>query len=899
MIHSLRQLLQQISQLWRRLLSLTSRGRLEREMEEEMRFHLEMQIEQNLDAGMAAEEARYAARRQFGNQTWLKEASREMWSLNSVETLIRDLRYGARMLLKNPVFTLIAVITLALGIGANTAIFSLVNTVLLRPLAVAQPERLARLYPRGDQGTSFPNYRDLAAGNQVFSELAGHAVMQLNFGQGETMTRVGGELVTGNYFAALGVSPMIGRTFGTETDGTSGAHPVAVVSNGFWRRKFNADPALVGQTITLNSQKFTVVGIMPEGFRGTWPLVIAPEVWVPVNMQPALFPGANRLEDRSWAWFDVFGRLKPEISLAQAQAAVVLQASRLAETYPEENRGLERTELLPLDAIRGASFMQAISVFAGLLGVIVGLVLLIACANVANLLLARAALRRQEVAIRLALGATRWRLLRQLLTESILLALAGGVGGCLLATWLMSMARAYRPPAQTPVPIEISPTLDARTLSFTLLVSLLAGVLFGLAPAWHASKSALVPLLKDGPGAIGARAARFSLRNILVIGQVAVSLVLLICAGLFLRSLGQAQNIDPGFETERVLTVQLDLEPAGYNEARGRIFYQQLIDQVERTPGVQAATLAEIIPLTLSRAHARVAVEGHERPDGNYPEIDNNIVGPRYFETMGIPVVAGREFNRRDIEGAPPVVIVNETMARLFWPNQSPLGRRMRFPLRNGNFSPYLEVVGVVKDSKYRTLGEEPQSFFFTSALQNYGRQRALHVRTVGEPGRLRSAVRESALALDKSLLIEVATIRENLALALLPARIAVSLLGALGLLGLSLALVGIYGVISYAVSQRTSEIGLRMALGAQSGVIFRLVIGQGMKLTLLGIGLGAAAAMALTRFLTSLLVGISPTDPLTFATLAAMFSLAALLACYIPARRATKVDPLASMRRE
>jgi len=553
-------LFQFVSQLWRRLLSLLRRGRHEREMEEEMRFHLEMQIEQNLAAGMAAEEARYDAERQFGNQTWLKEVSREMWSLNSIETLIQDLRYGSRMLMKNPGFTLIAVLTLALGIGANTAIFSLVNTALLRPLAVEQPERLAHLYPRGSQGTSFPNYRDLAAGNQAFSELAGHAVMRLNFGQGETMTRVAGELVTGNYFAALGVRPMIGRTFGTETDGTPGAHPVAVVGNGFWRRKFNSDPALVGQTITLNSQKFTVIGIMPEGFRGTWPLVIAPEVWIPVTMQPALFPGANRLENRAWGWFDVFGRLKPGISLAQAQAAVVLQAGRLAETYPEENRGLERTELLPLGTIRGASFMQAISVFAGLLGVIVGLVLLIACANVANLLLARAALRRQEVAIRLALGATRWRLLRQFLTESILLAFAGGVGGCLLAIWLMGMIRAYRPPAQTPVPIEINPSLDTRTLGFTLLVSLLAGVLFGLAPALHAIRSALVPLLKEGAGAIGGKVARFSLRNILVVGQVAVSLVLLICAGLFLRSLRQAQNIDPGFETERVLTASLKIQ---------------------------------------------------------------------------------------------------------------------------------------------------------------------------------------------------------------------------------------------------------------------------------------------------------------------------------------------------
>ncbi|MGH9848745.1 MAG: ABC transporter permease, partial [Blastocatellia bacterium] len=815
------------------------------------------------------------------------------------DEMIQDLRFGVRLLLKSPGFTLIAVLTLALGIGANTAIFSLINTVLLRPLAVAQPEQLVRIYTRGSQNTSFPNYRDLVAGNQVFSELAGHAVLPLNLGQGEAMSRVSGELVTGNYFAALGVSAVIGRTFGTETDGAVGAHPVAVVSHGFWQRRFNGDPALVGQTIALNGQQFTVIGIMPQGFRGTWPLVIAPEAWVPVTMQPALLPGADRLNNRGSGWFDVFGRLKPGVSLAQAQAAVVLQTKRLAETWPEQNRGLEQAEVLPLDAIRGASFMRVVSVFAGLLSVLVGLVLLIACANVANLLLARAALRQQEIAVRLALGATRWRLLRQLLTESVLLALAGGAAGCLLALWLMGLVRAWRPPAQVPVPIEINPTLDMRMLGFTLLVSIVAGVIFGLAPAWQASRLALLPWLKEGRGAIGGRASRYSLRNILVVTQVAVSLLLLICAGLFLRSLGQAQSIDPGFETERVLTVALDLEPGGYDQSRGSVFYRQLLDQVERVPGVQAASLGANIPLTFSRISFEVAIEGRDTAGGDFPVVDSNRVGPRYFETMGIPLLAGREFNRQDAAATTPVVIVNETMARRFWPGQNPLGRRLRIPQGNNTFSPYYEVIGLVKDSKYGTLGEEPKSFFYQAALQNYSRQTTLHVRTAGDPNALRKAVRESISALDKSLLVEVAAMRENLALAVLPARVAASLLGLLGLLGLSLALVGIYGVISYAVSQRTGEIGLRMALGARPLDVFRLVLGQGMKLTLLGIGLGAAGALVLTRSLTSLLVGVSPTDPLTFATLVALFCLVALLACYLPARRASKVDPMIALRHE
>jgi predicted permease len=815
------------------------------------------------------------------------------------DEMIQDLRFAIRMLLKQPGFTLIAVLTLALGIGANTAIFSLIDTVLLRPLAVAQPERLVRIHTRGSQYTSYANYRDLVDGNQVFSELSGHAVMALNLRQGEVMSRVFGELVTGNYFAALGVAPAIGSAFGTETDGAVGAHPVAVVSYGFWQRRFNADPSLAGQTIVLNGQQFTVIGIMPEGFRGTWPLVIAPEIWVPVTMQPVLFPGADRLNDRGRGWFDVFGRLKPEISLAQAQAAVVLQTKRLAENYPEQNRGLERTEVLPLDAIRGASFMQAISVFAALLSMIVGLVLLIACANVANLLLARAASRQQEVAIRLALGATRFRLIRQLLTESVLLAVSGGAAGCLLAGWLMRVVHSFRPPAQTPVPIEINPSLDMRMLGFTLVVSMLAGVLFGLAPAWQASKPALVPLLKEGRGAMGGRALRFSLRNTLVVGQVAVSLLLLICAGLFLRSLERAQHVDPGFETVRVLTVQLDLEPGGYDATRGTLFYQQLLDRIERVPGVEAASLGENIPLTFSRNTFGVAIEGSDAPDDDYPEIDSNRVGPRYFETMGIPLLAGREFNRQDVATAPRVVIINETMARRFWPGQNPLGRRLRSRLGDNTLSPYYEVVGLVKDSKYNTLGEEPQPFLYEATLQSYRHVGVLHVRSVGEPTGLRNAVRDCVSGLDKSLLVEVATMRENLALAVLPARIAASLIGQLGLLGLSLALVGIYGVISYAVARRTSEIGLRMALGARPLDVFRQVIGQGMKLTLLGIGLGAASALALTRFLTSFLVGVSPADPLTFVTLAMLCSLVALLACYLPARRAAKIDPMAALRHE
>jgi len=882
-------------------LPLWRRQRREEELEEEIQSHLQMAIRDRMERGESAEDAELAARREFGNVGLIKETTRGMWGFGALETIWQDLRYGARMLLKQPGFTLAAILTLALGIGANTAIFSVVNSVLLRPPVAAQPEQLLRIFKRHGNFFSFPNYRDLAEGTQAFSMLAAHYPGRLNLRQGDSMGRVYGEFVTGNFFPALGVPAALGRTFGTETDDAPGAHPVAVVSHGLWQRRFGGDAGLVGLTIMLNGHRFTVIGIMPEGFRGTWPIGLAPELWTPL-MQPQLRPGADFFGDRNRESVNVFGRLKPGVSPAQAQAEVSLVTKRLAETYPvldpDVNRDLEGSKVYPLSYLP-EFLMRIIRVFVGLVTVIAGLVLLLVCANVANLLLSRAVLRRQEVAIRLALGASRRRVIRQLLTESALLALAGGAAGCLLAVWLTNLLRSFHLP--TDVPIELNATLDSRALGFTLAVSVLSGVLFGLAPAWHATKLDLVPMLKDDRRGGGGRTARFSVRNLLVISQVTMSLVLLICAGLFTRSLQNVHNFDPGFETERVLTVPLDLEAAGYDEARGHLFYRQLLDQFEQTPGVRRVSLAEIIPLKTEMARgSQVAVEGSDAPGGDYPSFLLNTVGPRYFETMGIPLLAGREFNRQDSKGAPLVVVVNETMARRFWTGpQSALGRRVRLAERENVLSPYYEVVGVVKDSKYRSLGEEPRSFFYVPALQNYRQQMALHVRTTGEPNLLRSAVRDRVLALDKGLPVEVATMRENLAVAFLLPRVAATVLGLVGLFGLSLAMVGIYGVISYAVSQRTGEIGLQMALGAQSRDILRLVIGEGMGLTLIGTIIGLTLAVAMTRLLASLLYGVTATDSMTFAVVTLFLIGVALLACYLPARKATKIDPMTALRHD
>jgi putative ABC transport system permease protein len=877
------------------------RRRREEELEEEIQSHLRMAIRDRMQRGESAKDAESAARREFGNVGLIKETARGMWGFGALETFWQDLRYGARMLLKQPGFTLMAILTLSLGIGANSAIFSVVNALLLRPPLAAQPEQMAQI-DKLEQGfgnhTSFPNYRDLVEGTEAFSALAAFSAGPVNLGQGDAMTRVFGESVTGNYFPAFGVSAALGRTFGTEADGALGAYPVAVVSHGAWQRRFGADPGLVGKTIMLNGQQFTVIGIMPEGFRGAWPLGIAPEIWTPLTMSRQLKPGADIFGDRGNHSLSVIGRLKPGVSQTQAQAEVSLVARRLAESYPKENRGLENAKVYPIDKLNEVP-MRVIPVFMGLVTVISGLVLLLACANVANLLLSRAAQRRQEVAIRLALGAGRRRLIRQLLTESLLLALAGGAAGCLLAICVTSLLRLF--PAPIPVPMEFNVTVDYRVLCFNLAVSLLSGVLFGLAPAWQASKLDLVPMLKDDRRGGGGRTPRFSLRNLLVISQVAVSLVFLICAGLFTRSLQQANNIDPGFETERALTVPLDLESVGYDETRGRLFYRQLLEQVERMPGVQSATLAKFVLAKGEGAGSSdVAVEGYDAADGDYPSFRLNLVGPRYFETMGIPFLAGREFNSQDSEGAPLVVIVNETMARRFWQGpQSALGRRLRLLERDNVLSPYYEVVGVVKDSKYRSLGEEPQSFFYVSAPQDYRQQMVLHVRTFGDPGLLRSAVRDRVLALDKGLMVEAATMRENLAESFLPARVAAIVLGLVGLFGLSLAVVGIYGVVSYAVSQRTGEIGLRMALGAESRDILRLVIGQGLKLTLIGVGVGATIALALSGLLSRLLIGVSAADPVTFLTVPLLLTAVAVFACWIPARRATKVAPMIALRCE
>jgi macrolide transport system ATP-binding/permease protein len=819
--------------------------------------------------------------------------------------LWQDLRYGLKKLVKNPGFTTVAVLALAFGIGANSTIFSLANSLFLRQLPVPQSNQLVWLFTDQNNNVSYPDYLDYSRQTDIFSGLLAYDWIALNMGNSGQADRIQGASVSANYFDVLRVTVERGRSFLPEEDQTPGAAPVAVISHQLWQDHFGNDSDVIGKTVVLNGQQFTIVGVAPPGFVGTEE-AFPRDIWVPLSMRTQLRSGTigvganqNPLTDRNARWFTIMARLKPGVSLPQAQTRMDFVAAQLASAHPETNanrhitvyaagngRPFFRTMLLPVTWILLAT---------------VGLVLLIACANVANLLLARSTARRKEIAIRLALGASRGRLVRQLMTESVLLAFVGGCAGLVLSIWVTNLLMALKP--SVPLPININVRADWRVLVFTFLFSLVAGIVFGLVPALQASKPELVPVLKDERSAFGHRHTLFSLRNILVIAQVAMSLVVLVAAGLFLKSLRNAQTISPGFDATQVLTMSLATGSQGYDETKSRLFYQQLVNRVQSLPGVQAASIAQSAPLSFFYAPALAAptiVEGHEPPAGeNPPIIGNNTVGPNYFQTLGIPLLRGRDFTAEVQQGTPSVVIINETMAHSFFANQEPIGRRLRV-MRRGERPVSCEIIGVVRESKYLSLGEDPVPFLFLPFSQNPSPVMTLLVRADGNPKSLIAAVRHEVKGLDDNLPpFNVVTLAENIDISLFPARFGALLLGGFGLLALVLATVGIYGVMSYSVSQRTHEIGIRMALGAQVNNVLRLVVGQGMVLASIGMAIGLAAAFALTRVVKNLLYGVSATDLATFAVITVLLFVVALLASYLPARRATKVDPLVALRYE
>ncbi|MFN7943774.1 MAG: ABC transporter permease [Blastocatellia bacterium] len=801
-----------------------------------------------------------------------------------MQTLWQDLRYGARMLFKQPGFTLVAVITLSLGIGANTAIFSVVNAVLLRPLPYPESGQLTWVWMdnRGEgiheDIASWPNFEDWRAQNQTFQAMAGVLDRRFNLtGAGEP-EEVYGANVSPNFFELMRVSPARGRGFQADEE-QEGRDQVVVIGYGLWQRRFGGEANIVGQTLSLNGQPHTIIGVMPPGFQ----FPDKTEIWKP------LAPDAQTRTSRGAFWLPVIGRLKPGVTRAQAQADMTAIAQRLEQQYPNTNTGFGVNVVLMHEQLVG-KLRTALWVLLGA----VGCVLLIACANVANLLLARAATRQKEVAIRAALGASRWRVVRQLLTESLVLATVGGVLGLWLARWGLDALVALAP---SDLPRVESISVDRRVLFFTLGLSLLTGLVFGLAPALQASKLNLGEVLKEG-GRGGSSGQRT--RSALVVAEIALALVLLVGAGLLLKSSWRLQQVNPGFNPERVLKVRLSLPSSKYPEGTNvAAFYQQLLERLNALPGVQAAGATSSVLLYKIHNSAGILIEGRPAPNGPRPELPLDSVSPNYFQVMGMQIVQGRNFNEQDKRDGLPVAIVNETMARRFWPDEDPIGKRFTF----GNAGPqanWLTVVGVVRDSRRQGLDAPIRMESFLPHAQRPLRAMEVVLRTTDDPLVMARTVRTAVWSLDGNLPVsEIETVEQMLGARIAPRRFNLLLLGLFALVAVLLAAVGIYGVMAYAVTQRTREIGIRVALGAQTRDVLRLVVRQGMSLTGIGIGIGLVTAMWATRLMTGLLFGVRATDPVTFVAIALLLAFVALVACWIPARRATKVDPLVALRCE
>ncbi len=812
-----------------------------------------------------------------------------------METLLKDLRYGLRSLLKQPGFTVIAVITLALGIGANTAMFSVINAVLLRPLPYQDPSRLVTIWEESPERglyqlpISYANYRDWIDQNRVFEQISAYTFTNLNLtGAGEP-ARLSTVRTSASLFSLIGATPQLGRTFLTEED-KEGGNRVVILGHGLWQSRFGSDASIVGKSLTLNNQSYTVVGVMspnfqfPVGFGYLGRVLNDPtDLYVPIA---ATGTEASR---GNYSFF-ALGRLKPGVTIDQARAEMTTIERRLEQQYPDSNTGIG-ISLIPTQEQTVKEIRPALLVLL----VAVAFMLLIACANIANLLLARAASRQKEIAIRTALGASRLRVLRLLLAESLMLSLAGGLLGLLLAFWGTDALMALTPDN---IPRLNEVGVDARVFGFTLAVSLVTGIFFGLIPAIHASKPDLNEALKEGSrGAMGSSAGKRT-RSILVAVEVALSLVLLIGAGLMIKSFARLQQVNLGFNPDKVLAVTLTLSQSRYPEAREQAaFFQETLDRLQSLPGVQSAGATTALPLTLELSGSDFRIEGHPEPEaGKEMLIHTRSVSPGYFGTLGISLLKGRDFSDRDNSDAPKTAIINNELARTYFSNEDPLGKRVTFD----DGQSWISIVGVIGDVKQLGLDESAKPEVYFPYLQVSEPSMSLVVRTGSDPLTLAAAVKNQIQTIDKDLPIDEAkTMEQLLAESVSGRRFNMLLLSVFALVALVLAVVGIYGVMSYTVTQRTHEIGIRVAIGAQPRDVFRMVIGQGMMLAMIGVAFGLVGAFGLTRLMTSMLFGVEPTDPATFIGIAVLLIGVALAACYIPGRRATKVDPLVALRYE
>lgn len=801
-----------------------------------------------------------------------------------MQILRQDLRYGVRMLTKKPLFTVIAVITLALGIGANTAIFSVVNAVLLRALPYHNSNQLvvlAAVGPSGDRdGVSILEAQDFQTQMRSLEDLTAFQTQSVNLTGGERPDRVRGAFVSANFFKVFNLAPVVGRTF-AEGEDRQGAAKLAVVNEKMWQERLSGDRNLEAKSLILNGESYSIIGVVPTSFKHPFDADV--EVWMPV----ANFPGNNGQRDARFLF--AFGHLKPGIELSQAQAEASTIANQLAQAYPKENAGRgAKVEFFRELMVGGVRPMLRL-LFAA-----VGVILLIACANLANLLLARGLARQREIAVRAALGASRWRLIRQLLTETTLISLAGGAGGLLLAHWgLYALLKLPQNFVRTE-----DATLDTRVLLFAFALSLLTGWLFGLVPALQLARPELQSFLREGARGSGEGARWNRVRGAFVVAQVALSLLLLVSAGLLIRSFDKLLRVDLGFRPEKLLTLEYRLPRSKYREPQAQWnFHRQVMDRIQEVPGVQSVSLVRGLPFSGNGGTTAIVLPDREPPaQGQEPEVMFNTAMPNYFETIGIPFIKGRLFDAQDQLNTPPVLIINQTMAQRFWPGQDPLGKQVKF-LEDGSTG---TVVGVVGDAKHYWLDDESRPQMYNSYTQQPGYFATVVVRTTVEPLALSESVRQALWKVDADQpMWKIRTVEFLVNRSVADRKFLMALMGIFASLALVLTMIGLYGVISYLVNQRTQEIGIRMALGAQMGHILRMVLKQGMVLVLIGVALGLGAAWLMTRLMIRLLYQVSATDPLTFGSIALLLIAIALLACYLPARRATRVDPLVALRYE
>ncbi len=808
----------------------------------------------------------------------------------------QDIRYSLRMLLKAPGYAAIAILTLALGIGANTTIFSWINSALLNPVpGLYKPSEVVSLaLGKSDQpfGFTYPDLEAVRNGQQSFSGIAACWFAQMSLTGKSKPERVWGMVATANYFDVLGVQPILGRTFLPSEDEKLDGAPVAVISYRLWQTHFGARPDVVGQNIEINKHAYTIVGVTPAVFQGSQ-TGVRTEIWVPIMMEAQLDARGDLIHDHHNFWLLLFGRLKPGVSLAQAQAEMTLRLEPEAKNYPEEHKGKDKVTAYPLWR-NPWGLNMFLSTLLPMLMTIAGLVLLLACANVANLMLVRSVSRRREIAIRMSLGASRWRLVRQLLVESLVLALAGGGLALLITFWTAGSLMKFMP--DTDFPLSLTITTDRTVLVATLLIAVLTGVIFGILPALRSSGVAPITVLKEDTGSASGTLRKARLAGGLVVAQISLSLLLLICAGLFIRSVRSAQQIYPGFNSHNVWIASYDLFTAGYSEANGAEFDRQLITRLEALPGIQSVSLTNRMPLGFSGGSTSVKPEGYVSQPNEVMETQAAIITPNYFQTMQIPIVEGRDFTLQDTKSSQRAAIVSEAFVERYWPHQEALGKQFNSDFTNEWFT----VVGVARDAKVRTLNETPTPFVYLPLYQVYRAEIMIGARVSGDPVAAGNTIQSTIHELNPDLaMFNVNTLESQQQFASFGQRVAGTFVGAFGLLALILAAVGIYGVTAYTTRQRTHEIGIRMALGASKDDILRLVLGHGLRLTLIGVGLGLAASFALTRYLSGLLLGVTSHDAVTFFSVALLLCAVSLFACFIPTRRAMRVDPMVALHYE